>query len=162
VFSHQAVNWSLRQLFYLGKIMNQLEKFNRNLFLDFIGDNSLADFIVKPLYSRYLPIRLSVDLIENSSAYIVTAELPGVNKEDIEVSVQGNTVTISCEIKNDSEEKKDDRIVKSERYYGFVSRTLQLDLEVDSLKTEAQYKDGILTLTLPKLNDTKGQRITIN
>lgn len=142
--------------------MNQLEKSNRNSLLDFIGDNSLANFIVKPLYSRYLPVRLDVDLIENSSAYILTAELPGVNKEDIDVNVQGNTVTISCEIKNDSEDKKDDRVVKSERYYGFISRTLQLDLEVDSLKTEAQYKDGILTLTLPKLSDAKVQRIRIN
>ena len=142
--------------------MNQLEKFNRNLFSDFIGDNSLTDFIVKPLYARYLPIRMSIDLAENASAYIVTAELPGVNKDDIDVNVQGSSVTISCEVKNDSEEKKDDRVVKNERYYGFLSRTIQLELEVDASKAEAQYKDGILTLTLPKINSTQGQRITIN
>lgn len=142
--------------------MTQLEKFNRNLFLDFIRDNSLTDFIVKPLYSRYLPDRMNIDLIENSSAYIVTAELPGVNKDDIDVNVQGNSVTISCEVKNGSEEKKDDRIVKSERYYGFVSRSLQLDVEVDSANTEAQYKDGILTLTLPKISGTQRKHITIN
>jgi HSP20 family protein len=105
---------------------------------------------------------MSIDLAENASAYIVTAELPGVNKDDIDVNVQGSSVTISCEVKNDSEEKKDDRIVKNERYYGFLSRTIQLELEVDALKTEAQYKDGILTLTLPKISGTQGQRITIN
>jgi HSP20 family protein len=142
--------------------MNQLEKMNRNLFSDFIKDNSFADYIIKPLYGKYLPESINVDVSENASEYHLTAEIPGVNKEDIDVKVHGDTVTISTEIKQHKEEKKDERVVKSERFYGYVSRTIQLDAEVDPSKTEAGYKDGVLTLTLPKVSVSDGHRIAIN
>lgn len=142
--------------------MNQLEKINRNLFSDFIRDNSFADFIIKPLYGKYLPESINVDVSENSSEYHLTAEIPGVNKDDIDIKVHGDTVTISTEIKQNKEEKKDERVVKSERYYGYVSRTIQFDTDVDPDKTEASYKDGVLNLTLPKHSVNNGHRIAIN
>jgi len=142
--------------------MNQLEKINRNLFSDFVKDNSFADFIIKPLYGKYLPESINVDIAENATAYHLTAEIPGVNKDDIDVKVHGDTVTISTEIKQNKEEKKDERVVKSERYYGYVSRSIQLDADVDPEKTEASYKDGVLSLTLPKASMSNGHRIAIN
>ena len=142
--------------------MNQLEKINRNLFADFVKDNSFTDFIIKPLYGKYLPESINVDVSENASSYHLTAEIPGVSKDDIDVKVQGDTVTISAEVKQNKEEKKDERVVKSERYYGYVSRTIQLDTEVDAAKTEANYKDGVLTLNLPKASISNGHRIAIN
>ena len=142
--------------------MNQLEKINRNLFTDFVRDNSFTDFLIKPLYGKYLPESINIDINENASEYSLTAEIPGVNKEDIDVKVHGDTVTISTEIKQNKEEKKDERVVRSERYYGYDSSPIQLDSDVDADKTVAQYKDGVLTLTLPKVSLTNGHRIAIN
>lgn len=109
-----------------------------------------------------MPESINVDVSENASEYHLTAEIPGVNKEDIDVKVHGDTVTISTEIKQHKEEKKDERVVRSERFYGYASRTIQLDAEVDPSKTEAGYKDGVLTLTLPKVSVNDGHRIAIN
>ena len=142
--------------------MNQLTKFNRNIFADLVKDNTFSDFLMKPLYGKYLPESINVDVTESPAEYVVSAEIPGVSKDDIDVKVDGDTVTISTEIKQHAEEKKDERVVRSERYYGYVSRTLQLNSDVDASKTVAQYTNGVLTLTLPKVASTEGQRITIS
>lgn len=141
--------------------MNQLEKINRSLFSDFIRDNAFSDYLMKPLYGKYLPENINVDVNESPTEFKVQAEIPGVKKEEINVQVDGDTITISAEVKKEEEEKKDETVVKCERFYGFTSRTLQLGSDVDATKTVAQYKDGVLTLTLPKLTSDAARRIAI-
>ena len=104
-------------------------------------------------------IKLEVD--ETEKDYSVKAEIPGVKKEDITVDVNGNVVSISAEVKKESEEKKEGRVLHSERSYGFVSRSFSLASEVDQAKAIAKYQDGILSLTLPKKASSKQERLKI-
>jgi HSP20 family protein len=84
-----------------------------------------------------------------------------VRKEDIDVRIEGNQVTISAEVKKDKEEKKDGRVLRSERQYGFASRTFTLACDVDEAKSGAKYENGILELTLPKRTTTSSRRLPI-
>ena len=97
--------------------------------------------------------QIKLDVHENDASYTVKAEVPGVNKDDIDVRIEGNRVTLSAEVKKDKEEKKDGRVLRSERQYGYASRSFTLACDVDEAKSEARYKDGILELTLPKKTD---------
>ena len=91
-----------------------------------------------------------MDVSENDNNYVVRADIPGVKKEDIKVSIAGNQVSIHAEVKKDKEEKKGERVLKSERYYGEVYRSFTLSQDVDDKDATARYKDGVLELTLPK------------
>jgi HSP20 family protein len=73
-----------------------------------------------------------------------------VKKEDIQVSIDGNRVSISAETKTEKEEKKGEKVLRSERYYGNVARSFTLANDVDETKAKAKYTDGVLELTLPK------------
>jgi HSP20 family protein len=95
--------------------------------------------------------QMKMDVTEADGAYTVKAEIPGVRKEDIHVEIDGAKVMITAEVKKDFEEKKEGRLLRSERSYGFASRVFTLGFEVDRAKAEARYTDGVLTLTLPKL-----------
>lgn len=105
--------------------------------------------------------RIKLDLREADGRYVVRADVPGVRKEDIDVRIDGNQVTISAEVKKDEEEKKDGRVIRSERQYGFANRTFTLACDVDESKAAAHYKDGVLELTLPKKNTTSAKRLQI-
>ena len=105
--------------------------------------------------------RIRVDLTENESNYIVKAEVPGVRKEDIDVRIDGNQVTISAEVKKNEEEKKEGRVIRSERLHGFASRSFALGFDVDEGKSSAKYKDGVLELTLPKKTASSSRRLQI-
>jgi HSP20 family protein len=80
----------------------------------------------------------------------VHAEIPGAKKEDIKVTVDGNEVAISAEVRRNSERKDGERVTHSERYYGRVYRAFTLDSAIDDRAAQAQYKDGVLELALPK------------
>jgi HSP20 family protein len=95
--------------------------------------------------------QIKMDVTEKDEAYLVKAEIPGVRKEDIHVEVEGSKVMITAEVKKDTEEKKEGRLLRSERTYGYASRMFTLGQEIDRAKAEAKYVDGVLTLTLPKL-----------
>ena len=95
--------------------------------------------------------QIKMDIAETDGSYTVKAEIPGVKKEDIHVEVDGAQVMITAEVKKDMEEKKEGRIVRSERSHGFASRSFTLGHELDRTKAEAKYESGVLTLTLPKL-----------
>lgn len=95
-------------------------------------------------------LKLKLDVSEDDKNYMVHADLPGVKKEDIRVSIDGNQVTISAELNCKKEEKKDKNVVYSERYEGKVFRSFSLDCNIDESKAEAKYSDGVLELTLPK------------
>ena len=93
--------------------------------------------------------QIKLDVSETDKAYAVKAEIPGVRKEDIDVRVNGNQVTISDEVKEDKEEKKDGRVLRSERRYGYASRSFTLGSAVDSNAVDAKYTNGGLELKLP-------------
>ena len=105
--------------------------------------------------------RIKIDVSEQDGSYAVKAEIPGVNKEDIDVRVDGNLVTISAEVKSEKEEKKDGRVLRQERQQGFASRSFTLACPVDETKTDASYKNGILELKLPKKAATSSKRLAI-
>lgn len=105
--------------------------------------------------------QIKIDLTEHDDAYAVKAEIPGVRKEDIDVRIERNQVTISAEIKNEKEEKKDGRVLRSERQYGFASRSFALASDVDDTKADAKYQNGVLELRLPKKAGGSNRRLTI-
>lgn len=105
--------------------------------------------------------RIRIDVNENENAYIVKADMPGVKKEEIKVNVEGNQVTIQAEVKKESEEKQEGKVVRSERYYGQQSRSFMLEQDIDDSKAEARYQDGVLQLTLPKKPGTTRKQISI-
>jgi HSP20 family protein len=80
----------------------------------------------------------------------VTAEVPGVKKEDIQVSIDGADVTLAAELKRERDVSKDERVLHAERGFGKLARSFTLPQEVDEAKAEAKYRDGVLELTLPK------------
>lgn len=107
-------------------------------------------------------MRMKIDVTKAEDAYTVKAEIPGVSKDDIQVSIDGNEVTISGEIKKESEEKKGEEVLRSERYYGKVSRSFTLPHDVDEGKVVAKYADGVLKLTLPMKSKSASKKITVN
>lgn len=90
-----------------------------------------------------------MDVMEKNGAYEVRADLPGVKKEDINVSVDGKVVCIKAHSQSASE-KKNGKVLFNERHYGEISRTFTLDQEIDDSKAKGKYADGVLTLELPK------------
>ena len=106
--------------------------------------------------------RIRLELSEEDDSYTVKAEIPGVRKEDIDVNVDGNQVTISAEMKKASEQRKGARLLRSERQYGFASRSFSLAVPVDDTKAQAKYHDGVLELTLPKKPSSSSHRLSIS
>jgi len=131
-------------------------------------DDLFKGFLVRPFSFEgradaglgQLP-RAKVDVAEKDGAYLVSAELPGVKKEDIHVAIDGPQVTLEAEVKREKEASKDERTLHSERVYGKVVRSLTLPQEVDESKAEAKFKDGILELTLPKKAAAQRKQISI-
>ena len=105
--------------------------------------------------------QIKMDVTEENGVYRVKAEIPGVKKEDIKVSIDGNDVSISAEVKKEKEEKKGERVIRSERYYGSQSRGFTLQHDIDQGKAEAKYEDGVLELTLPKKEVTSAKQVAI-
>jgi len=106
-------------------------------------------------------IKLKVEVKEDDKAYSVRAEIPGVKKDDIQVEVHGDQVSIRGEVKREKEEKKGEKVLHSERYYGMVSRSFSLPAEVDEKAVVAKYSDGVLDLTLPKKAGGGTHRIAV-
>jgi HSP20 family protein len=104
---------------------------------------------------------MKVDVAERNGAYTVTAELPGVKKEDIQITVDGAQVTLAAEVKREKEASQDERVLHAERVYGKVSRSFTLPQEVDEAKAEAKFRDGVLELTLPKKAAAQRKQISI-
>jgi HSP20 family protein len=129
---------------------------------DTLFDDLAKGFWVKPLsVPAGEELKLKVDVKEDEKAFTVHAEIPGVKKEDIQVDVNGDQVSIRAEVKRETEEKKGEKLIHSERYYGMVSRSFTLPGEVDDQATVAKYKDGVLDLTLPKKASSGAHRVTV-
>lgn len=127
---------------------------------DFFNDVSPA-FYVKPLHGDGLPAQIRVDVRETADAYTLQAEVPGVSKDDIHVNVDGKLVTLRAEIKQQDSQTEGGRLLRSERYYGAVSRSFQLPVDVDNSAAKAKYENGVLQLTLPKKTAAAAQRLAI-
>jgi HSP20 family protein len=127
-------------------------------------DDFFKGFLVRPLAyenGREALPRMKVDVAEKNGAYAVTAELPGVKKEDIQVSIDGAQITLAAEVKRERQASQDERVLHTERVYGRLSRSFALPQEVDETTAEARFKDGVLELTLPKKAAAQRKQITI-
>lgn len=102
---------------------------------------------------------MSLDVTETDQAYTVAAEVPGAKKDDVKVTVDGNTVTIRVETKRDSEEKAGEQVLRRERYYGVQTRSFSVAHDIDDEHAIAKYKDGVLELTLPKRASGNGAKV---
>jgi HSP20 family protein len=133
----------------INRIRNEIFR----IFEDPLGFGSPAS----TLFEGWTP---AVDVHEQRDTITVRAELPGMKKEDIEVTVVGDTITISGERKQE-EEKQEGETYRSERFLGRFQRSITLPAEVDPNKVQATYKDGVLTINLPKSEQAKRKQIDI-
>lgn len=105
---------------------------------------------------------MRIDVSEDDKAYHIKAEIPGVDKNDIELSIDGNQVSISAEVKRESKSKKDEAEIYTERYYGKVYRSFTLPGEFDSAKADAHCDNGVLSLNLPKRANGSARKIAVS
>ena len=125
-------------------------------------DDLFRGFFMQPVHFEGQPdVQIKMDVSEDDKAYKVHAEIPGVKKDDIHVSIEGNQVSISAEVKNEKEVKEGERLLRSERYYGSVSRAFSLAQDVDEGTAQAKYTDGVLELTLPKKVVASARKLVI-
>lgn len=131
--------------------------------LDDAFDNLFRGFLVRPVQvdAKDTVAKFRVDIAENDKAYTVHADLPGVKKEDIHVSVEGDEVAISAEARSEKEVKDGARVLRTERYAGKLYRAFALGAPIDEAAVAAKFADGVLELTLPKKAATSAKRITI-
>jgi len=102
----------------------------------------------------------AVDVVEEKDCYLVKAELPGISKEDVNVTLQDNYLTIKGEKKHEAE-TKEANYYRRERAYGMFSRTIELPTGVDAKKIDAHFKDGVLSVRLPKTEEAKPKQIEV-
>ena len=107
-------------------------------------------------------LRPATDIVERENDYLVTADLPGIKKEDIQVTLDNGVLTISAETKEEKEEKKGENYIRKERRYGKYTRNVSLNHQVDENKVEATYHDGVLELVLPKLEAVKPKKLAVD
>lgn len=131
----------------VGPLDNLFNEFFRPAF---VWDNRPADVA-----------RIRVDVKETGEAYTVDAEIPGVKKDDIQVSIDGNEVAIAAEVKRDVEEKDGEKWLRTERLHGRFERRFALPQEIDDGKASARFTDGVLSLTLPKKQAAAARKVEI-
>jgi len=125
------------------------------------GIDDLFRGFFRPVRVEKTPASIKMDVTEENGAYLVKAEIPGVGKEDIQVSIEGNQVTIGAEVKREKDVKDGERVLRSERYFGSVYRGFTLPVEVDESASEAKYENGVLQLKLVKKPANTGRKITV-
>jgi len=103
-----------------------------------------------------------MDVTENEQEYQVLAELPGVKKEEISVTINGNEVAVSAEVKHEKDVENGETVLRAERYYGKIQRAFALGQEVDEATAQAKYNDGVLELTLPKKTVAAAKRLEVH
>ncbi len=127
-----------------------------------VFDDLFRNFGLGPSWNQpEFAVDMRVDITEDDNAFHVNAEIPGVDKDDIDVSVEGNRVSITAEAKREKE-KKDEKELIVERSWGKAYRAFALPSDIDGDRTEARYDKGVLTLTLPKKADGNARRIAVS
>jgi HSP20 family protein len=126
-------------------------------------DDFFKGYLVRPVWddAREASVRMKVDVAEKDGTYVVHAELPGVRKDDIQITVDGAQVTLSAEVKREKEAGEGERWLHVERSAGKATRSFTLPQEVDEAKADAKFADGVLQLTLPKKAPATRKQITI-
>ncbi|HXU93217.1 MAG TPA: Hsp20/alpha crystallin family protein [Gallionella sp.] len=123
----------------------------------------MKGFMMRPMMREMtMEPQIKMEVSEVDGAYKVKAEIPGVKKEDIHVSIEGNRVAISAEVKKEKEEKEGGRLICSERSYGKSFRSFTLDHEVDEAAAQAKYNDGVLEITLPMKSGSAVKELTVS
>ena len=144
-----------------GRMLSPFEGFDR-MFDEFFGRGWMRpfrrDWLAFPEFEMTMP---KVDVIDRDEEVVVRAEVPSVKKEDIEISISGNMVTIKGETKKEEKEEKGD-YYRAEISRGSFSRMVSLPADVDESKAKAALKDGVLELTLPKLEKAKRRTIKVD
>ena len=130
---------------------NQFERFLREAFSPVSAEGEVSTRTWAP----------PVDIYENGDNLVLKAELPGINADDVEIRVEDNTLYLKGERKFEKE-VKEQNYHRVERSYGTFTRTFSLPNSIDSDKVAANYKDGVLTLTMPKKEEAKPKTIKIN
>ncbi len=125
------------------------------------GIDELLRGFFRPVRVAKTAARIKMDVSETDNAYVVKAEIPGVAKDDIQVSIEGNQVTIGAEVKRESETKDGERVLRTERYSGSVYRSFTLPVDIDEAASHAKYENGVLELTLTKKPAAAGRKLTI-
>jgi HSP20 family protein len=103
----------------------------------------------------------AIDVSEKEESYLVKAELPGVARENLDITINDGVLTINAERKEEKKEEKDDRVIRQERYLGKLVRSLRLGSDIDEGRIEAQYQDGVLKLSLPKTAEVKPRKVDV-
>ncbi|MBF0532200.1 MAG: Hsp20/alpha crystallin family protein [Candidatus Omnitrophica bacterium] len=137
------------ELDHLQREMNRLFDVSFPRFLD--GDTTL-------LGSQWAP---AMDVYDSKDDIVVKADLPGLTKDEIEINIQENMLTIKGEKKKATDVREDD-YVRTERYYGTFHRTIMLPSEIKAEAAKANFKNGVLELTLPKKEEAKPKQITVD
>jgi HSP20 family protein len=107
------------------------------------------------------PVMIKMDVTETDDGYLIHSEMPGVKKDDIDVAIEGNQVTITAEVRQEWEKKEGDRLLRNERYFGNVYRSFTLPAELDESASGATYDNGVLELKLIKKAPAPGKRLAI-
>ena len=123
-------------------------------------DNLFRGFFRPVQMDKEMP-QMRMDVKEDEKSYAVHADMPGVAKDDIHVTIDGNTVSISAEVKKNTEQKEGEKVLRRERYFGRVSRSFALEHEVDEATASARYQDGVLELVLPKKAAATARRLAV-
>ena len=132
-------------------------------FDDLIKEFAPGFFVKPPPGDAVAPGHIRLDVRESEQAFTVLAEVPGVPKEQIDVSIDGSVVTLRAEVKPlAADAEAGDKVLRSERYVGALARSFQLPADIDQANARAKYENGILTLTLPKKQPGAGQRLNID
>jgi HSP20 family protein len=159
-----APTWQHPRCVFFGETtMSNLARLNPFSELrDPFSDDFFKGFALRPVFRMMeSEPQMRLDLSEDDKNFFVKAEIPGVKKEDIKVSVDGNLVSLSAEVKKEKEQKEGAKLIRSERYYGSVSRSFTLDESVDQSAAQAKYENGVLQLTLPKKHNGQSHVLKI-
>jgi HSP20 family protein len=135
---------------------NPLEDAFENLF------RGVPVWLPSPETRATAPTQFRMDVSENDKEYQVLADLPGVKKEDISITISGNQVSVSAEVKHEKDVEKGETMLRGERYFGKIQRAFALGQEVDQATAQAKYNDGVLELTLPKKTVAAAKRLQVH
>ena len=123
---------------------------------------SVPVWLPEPEARAPVPMKFRMDVTENDKEYRVLAELPGVKKEEISITISGNEVAVSAEVKHEKDVANGETMLRAERYYGKIQRSFALGQEVDEATAQAKYNDGVLELTLPKKTVAAAKRLAVH
>jgi HSP20 family protein len=107
------------------------------------------------------PVTIKMDVCETEDGYVVYSEMPGVKREDIDVAIASNLVTITAKVKREWENNEGNRMLRNERYFGNIYRSFTLPVEMDESACEAKYDNGVLELRLVKKAAASGKKLAI-